>query len=684
PLPLPPSPLSPPAFPSPLLTPASQRPPSFSLCTTLLSPPLPSPLNAPAHPSPPSPLTPPLPCSLCTPSQRPLSFSLLYPLCNPSSFLFPLYPLSPPPFLLPLNPLSPPPFLSPSSPSNPSHSSPSAPLPPPPLFLLPLNPPLTLPFLFPSVPPPFLLLPSLSTPPFPTLTPLPLLPLPPLPPFLLPLNPLNRPIPSPSVPPLTPPLSSPSAPPLTPLPLSFYLPLPLTPPPFLLPLHPSSPLPPSFSLCTPSHPSPPFPFSLSPPLPLPFPSSGGRVHRAARDGVEPPGGDRRLLDPSGHHHLRNPRPPPRLRAQAGRPAQALQRGSFLAQNLNQTQPPDTTRRPLEPEEETPFLSETLRFNPLRSCGYLSLLLIVAASSFTIVWLWILAMMGIMGPLIYLIILLRVRLCRGDPTLTRTFPLDQCVWFVFGAMMKQGSVLSPISDSSRILFATWWLFITIVTSFYTANLTAYLTFNSLVLPIEKAEDLAKYPDIKWVAFRDGALADIIMVGMGYGGIIMVGVGYGGIIMVGVGMGYHHGGCGSGGIIMVGVGSGGIIMVGVGMGIIMVGMGLGCHHGGCGVWGIIMEHPKLKVLRDMREAGRGAFLSSHKEALDLVRGGKHVYIDDMRILDYLIQEDFKARRSKGEKDQCHFYATPLDKDKDFIFWYGYAFRKNSEYKDLFDGL
>nr|XP_027233367.1 glutamate receptor ionotropic, kainate 3-like [Penaeus vannamei] len=203
-----------------------------------------------------------------------------------------------------------------------------------------------------------------------------------------------------------------------------------------------------------------------------------------------------------------------------------------------------------------------------------------------VWLWILAMMGIMGPLIYLIILLRVRLCRGDPTLTRTFPLDQCVWFVFGAMMKQGSVLSPISDSSRILFATWWLFITIVTSFYTANLTAYLTFNSLVLPIEKAEDLAKYPDIKWVAFRDGALADIIMVGMGYGGIIMVGVGYGGIIMVGVGMGYHHGGCGSGGIIMVGVGSGGIIMVGVGMGIIMVGMGLGCHHGGCGVWGIIM--------------------------------------------------------------------------------------------------
>lgn len=69
---------------------------------------------------------------------------------------------------------------------------------------------------------------------------------------------------------------------------------------------------------------------------------------------------------------------------------------------------------------------------------------VSRAFFLQVWLWILAMMGLMGPLIYLIILLRVRLCRGDPTLTRTFPLDQCIWFVFGAMMKQGSVLSPIS------------------------------------------------------------------------------------------------------------------------------------------------------------------------------------------------------------------------------------------------
>lgn len=112
---------------------------------------------------------------------------------------------------------------------------------------------------------------------------------------------------------------------------SSFLPLPA----FFFLLHydpqpPSSLLPPSsspsLSLSTP--PSLlflPLNLPLTPP-PLPFPSPGGRVHRAARDSFEPPGGDRRLLDPSGNHHLRDPRAPPRLRAQAGRSAQALQRG----------------------------------------------------------------------------------------------------------------------------------------------------------------------------------------------------------------------------------------------------------------------------------------------------------------------------------------------------------------------
>lgn len=40
----------------------------------------------------------------------------------------------------------------------------------------------------------------------------------------------------------------------------------------------------------------------------------------------------------------------------------------------------------------------------------------------------------------------------------------------------------------MLFATWWIFITILTSFYTANLTAFLTLSKFTLPINTADDI----------------------------------------------------------------------------------------------------------------------------------------------------------------------------------------------------
>jgi hypothetical protein len=57
-------------------------------------------------------------------------------------------------------------------------------------------------------------------------------------------------------------------------------------------------------------------------------------------------------------------------------------------------------------------------------------------------------------------------------------------------MKQGSVLSPRSNSIRVAFATWWIYITIVTSFYTANLTAFLTLAKFSLPINEPQDLLR--------------------------------------------------------------------------------------------------------------------------------------------------------------------------------------------------
>nr|XP_045595314.1 glutamate receptor ionotropic, kainate 2-like [Procambarus clarkii] len=225
-----------------------------------------------------------------------------------------------------------------------------------------------------------------------------------------------------------------------------------------------------------------------------------------------------------------------------------------------------------------------------------------------VWWMILVATVAMGPLMYSLIIMRKKVCEKDTVLNRVFPLDECMWFVYGSMMRQGTELKPISDSSRILFATWWLFITIVTSFYTANLTAFLTFNGLQLHITRVEDLRKH-HVTWLAFRDGALVEVIS-----------------------------------------------------------------------------THPKLQILRDLQAEGRGRFIDSRAEAVSLVRTNDYVYIDDMQVLDHLMQEDFKTQRRVGAKETCSFYSTPLASgdDVDFVFWFGYGFRKGSDLTPLFNGF
>ncbi|XP_069680618.1 glutamate receptor ionotropic, delta-1 [Periplaneta americana] len=125
-----------------------------------------------------------------------------------------------------------------------------------------------------------------------------------------------------------------------------------------------------------------------------------------------------------------------------------------------------------------------------------------------VWVLILVSLIAIGPTIYIIILIRAKLCKGDEVLTAMVPLDNCIWFVYGALMKQGSTLMPMADSTRLLFATWWIFITILTSFYTANLTAFLTLSRFTLPIDGPRDLAK-TKAGWIAHKGSSLEYLVM-------------------------------------------------------------------------------------------------------------------------------------------------------------------------------
>ncbi|KAH8323007.1 hypothetical protein KR074_002938, partial [Drosophila pseudoananassae] len=82
-------------------------------------------------------------------------------------------------------------------------------------------------------------------------------------------------------------------------------------------------------------------------------------------------------------------------------------------------------------------------------------------------------------------------CIEEPTeLENQFSFANCLWFSVGALLQQGSELAPKAYSTRAVAASWWFFTLILVSSYTANLAAFLTVESLVTPIDNADDLSK--------------------------------------------------------------------------------------------------------------------------------------------------------------------------------------------------
>lgn len=63
-----------------------------------------------------------------------------------------------------------------------------------------------------------------------------------------------------------------------------------------------------------------------------------------------------------------------------------------------------------------------------------------------VWILILVSLLAVGPIIYGLIILRYKLTKDKRQ--QNYPLPQCVWFVYGALMKQGSTLSPEAGENQ--------------------------------------------------------------------------------------------------------------------------------------------------------------------------------------------------------------------------------------------
>ncbi|XP_068628204.1 glutamate receptor ionotropic, delta-2 [Battus philenor] len=119
---------------------------------------------------------------------------------------------------------------------------------------------------------------------------------------------------------------------------------------------------------------------------------------------------------------------------------------------------------------------------------------------TYVWYLILVAVICYGPCITLLTRIRSKLVQDKEG---TIQMSPSVWFVYGSFIKQGTNLAPEANTTRVLFATWWIFIILLSAFYTANLTAFLTLSKFTLDIENPKDLFK-KSYRWVSTEGGAV------------------------------------------------------------------------------------------------------------------------------------------------------------------------------------
>lgn len=61
-------------------------------------------------------------------------------------------------------------------------------------------------------------------------------------------------------------------------------------------------------------------------------------------------------------------------------------------------------------------------------------------------------------------------------------------YIYGALLQQGGMYLPRSDSARLIVGTWWLVVLVVVTTYCGNLVAFLTFPKIDTPIATVAQL----------------------------------------------------------------------------------------------------------------------------------------------------------------------------------------------------
>ena len=85
-----------------------------------------------------------------------------------------------------------------------------------------------------------------------------------------------------------------------------------------------------------------------------------------------------------------------------------------------------------------------------------------------------------------------------------FSLYNSLWFATASMLQQGPDNTPKSPSGRLLGASFWFFVLLMISTYTANLAAFFTNKKPKSTITNLEDLAKQDEIKYGVYKGGQI------------------------------------------------------------------------------------------------------------------------------------------------------------------------------------
>ena len=82
------------------------------------------------------------------------------------------------------------------------------------------------------------------------------------------------------------------------------------------------------------------------------------------------------------------------------------------------------------------------------------------------------------------------------------PFLHSLWFTLSSLLGQGTEAEIMKSlSSKIIVSSWWLFVLLMISCYTANLAAFLTVTKYDKTITSVEDLISQTKLKYGTFRN---------------------------------------------------------------------------------------------------------------------------------------------------------------------------------------